>query len=100
MERFIGLLAFTWMVVEGAGSIQFIKKTLKVHPDNRSKYLVLQIITELLDCCLCFGFWVGLVYYWFTGHHSPILMACLVSVCSEIFGRMINLLFSRYLNQL
>jgi hypothetical protein len=97
--KFLGLLALTWLFVEGSQPVQFIKKLSGLHPDSPSKDLTRRVLTKLFNCALCSGFWIGLIYYAWTG--GPfILMACLVSICAEIFARILNLLFNRILNQL
>lgn len=92
--NFISLLCLTWLFVEGAASVQFIKQLAKVHPDHMGKDLTRQVLTKLFNCALCTGFWVGLFYY------QNFILACLVSVAAEIFARLINLLFDKYLNRL
>lgn len=86
---FIGLLAMVWLFVTGAESIDFIKEILKVHSATKTNNVVLKVISKLVNCCLCSGFWFGLVYY------QSFTMACLVSVSSEVFARLIN----RFLNK-
>lgn len=98
--KFLGLLCLTWMIVEGAGSIQFFKKLLRVHPANPAKDLTRQVITKLLNCCLCTGFWVGLFYYLFAGYDNYILAACLTSVGAELFARVWKFLTIKVFNQL
>lgn len=97
--KFLGLLALTWLIVEGAAPIQFIKSVLGVGADTKSKQWGRIVISKLLNCFLCTGFWVGFIYYLCVWHEAFILMACLVSVCAEIFGRLINWLFDSVLNQ-
>lgn len=98
--KFIGLLAFTWLFTQGAAPVQFIKKLLNIHRDSTPKDLTRQVIRELVNCSLCTGFWLGFIFYAITGHDYPILMGCLVSIAAEIFSRLINLIFSKFLNQI
>ena len=86
---FIGILACVWLFVTGADSVDFIKEIFKVHSGTKTNNVVLKVISKLVNCCLCSGFWIGLVYY-----HS-FEMACLVSVSSEVFSRLIK----RFLNK-
>lgn len=79
--EYLALLVFTWMFVTGAASVQFIKNVCGVGPDSKPKHVVLKVLKELFNCCLCSGFWVGIIFY------QSILMGCLVSFGSEVFHR-------------
>lgn len=92
--NFIGLLALIYMFVKGAAPIQFIKRLAKVHNDSEPKKLWLQLIQKLVNCSMCFGFWTGLVYYWFLGVDNYILMGCIVSLSAELFTRIIDHIFN------
>lgn len=99
--KFIGLLAFTWLFVEGAEPIQFIKKLFYVHPDNEGRDIFRQLLSRLFSCALCSGFWFGLIYYGFTlGWDTCLIMGSLVSVGAEVFARTLKLIFDKYLNKL
>lgn len=91
--KFIGLLALTWLFVEGSQPIQFLKKLVKVHPELLGKDLFRQVISKLLSCCLCSGWWIGLIYY------QNILLACVTSISAELFARVLNYLFNKVFNQ-
>lgn len=99
--KFIGLLAMTWLIVEGAEPIQFLKRVLKINSESTTTqtkwYRV--IIIKLLACELCTGFWVGFIYYFYSGYESFILLACITSIASELFARVINFLFDYLFNQ-
>lgn len=82
--NFIGLLCCVWLFVDGAASIDFIKEVLKVHKTTKTNNIVLKVISKLVNCCLCSGFWIGLVYY------QSFVMGCLVSVSSEVMSRLIS----------
>ena len=97
--KFVGLLAMTWLIVEGAEPVQFLKRVLGISVEPMPKKWGLIILAKILDCELCTGFWIGLIYYAFTGHEAFILMACLTSVASELFARVINFLFGFVFNQ-
>lgn len=97
--KFIGLLAMTWLIVEGAAPIQFIKRVLGITTEPMPKKWPLIIIAKLLACELCTGFWVGLIYYLYSGYEGYILLACITSVASELFARIINFLFDTVFNQ-
>jgi hypothetical protein len=97
--KFIGLLAMTWLIVEGAEPVQFIKRVLKISADPMPKHWAAIIIAKLLACELCTGFWVALIYYFFSGYEGVILLACITSVASELFARVINFLFNTVFNQ-
>lgn len=100
--KFIGLLCLTWLFTEGSAPIQFLKKIIKVNKEAETHKIPLwkQVTQALVNCSLCSGFWIGLVYYWATGHPNFILMACITSVGAELFARIINHIFSNYLNKL
>lgn len=82
--KFIGLLAFTWLFVKGADPVQFTKNLFDVGNDSQPKKQYLIIIQKFLNCALCSGFWIGLIYY------QDILLACLVSIASELFYRLLD----------
>lgn len=96
--KFLGLLSLTWLFTEGAGPVQFIKKLLEVHNLSEPRSLVKKVLRELVNCALCSGFWIGLIFYWF--YPNPLLMASVTSVAAELFARLINHVFSNYLNKL
>lgn len=81
---FIGILCAVWLFVEGAESIDFLKELLNVHKKTKSKKVVIKVLAKLLNCALCSGFWVGLIYY------QSFEMGCLVSVSSEVFKRLVE----------
>lgn len=97
---YIGLLACTWLFVTGASSLQFLKKLVKLDNESSVKSLTWSVIRELVNCAMCSGFWIGLVYYLLNGYHHYFLYACLVSVGAEIFARIVNLIFNSWLNKL
>lgn len=81
---FLGLCIASWLIVEGAEPIQWIKHYLKI--DDDAEYLndFQWFFKKLFNCFLCTGFWIGICFYW----SFPI--ACIVSLMSEIGGRLIN----------
>ena len=87
---FIGVLSCVWLFVTGAESIDFIKEVLKIHSATKTNNTVLKVISKLVNCCLCSGFWIGLVYY------QSFEMACLVSVSSEVFARLLNKFLTKW----
>jgi hypothetical protein len=92
--NFMGLLALTWLFVEGSAAVQFIKKLLNIHPESNSRSLIVQVIVKLVSCELCSGGWIGLIYY------QNLLLACVVSVAAELFARLLNHILNNYLNRL
>lgn len=84
--NYLGLLAMVWGIVTGFGSVQFVKEF--VYEKVNGKKWCWLLIKELFDCCLCLGFWVGLIYY------QSLPMACLFSVSSETFNRLMGFIFS------
>lgn len=87
--NFIGILSVTWLWTKGADSIQFLKNFIGIGNMNQPKKLWLQVIQKLVNCSMCSGFWIGLIYY------QSFLMACIVSISAEIFTRLLNLTFSK-----
>lgn len=87
--NFIGILSITWLWAKGADSIQFLKNFAGIGNMSQPKKLWLQITQKLVNCSMCSGFWIGLIYY-----HSFII-ACIVSISAEIFTRLLNLTFSK-----
>ncbi len=98
--KFLGLLALIWLFVKGAAPVQFIKKVFKVENDSKPSGITGKLVQKFVNCALCSGFWIGMGYYWLSGHPSFVLMACLVSVCAEIFARIIDFIFDKVLNSL
>lgn len=84
--NYLGLLAMVWGIVTGFGAAQFFKDYVFGMVNVNKWYWMLP--KELLSCCLCLGFWVGLVYY------QSIPMACLFSVSAETFNRFMGFIFS------
>lgn len=85
--KFIGLIFFTWLFTTGAAPIQFIKDSFNVGQDSEPKTLFGQVAQKLLNCDLCMGFWFGLIFY------QNIWYACIISITSEIWGRVWSKLF-------
>lgn len=98
--KFLGLLCATWLFTEGAGPIQFLKRLLEIRANDTPKSLFKQVVRELVNCALCSGFWIGLIFYSFSGYEHWILMACLTSVAAELFARTISYIFNNILNKL
>lgn len=82
--NFLGILCAVYLFTTGAQPIQDIKRYFKVSNDsaylNKYQYFLL----TLLNCSLCFGFYVGLFYY------QSILLAAIVSVSSELLTIFLN----------
>lgn len=79
--QFIGLCCFVYLLVE-AHPIQALKAKSGFTPDAKNK--VVSYLAMMCDCCLCLGFWVGLVFY------MDILTASIVSICSEFLYRKLS----------
>lgn len=71
--RFSGIICLVYLFVT-AQPIYWIKE----------KLFIKGVLRELLDCCMCSGFWIGLIFY------QDVLSACLVSVFSEGLYRVFN----------
>lgn len=82
--KFIGLICFTWLFTTGAAPIQFVKELFNVHIDSTAKDNTSKILTKLLNCDLCVGFWFGLIIY------QDIWIASILSLSCEIFSRILS----------
>ncbi len=85
--NYMGLLTLTWGIVKGFGAAQFLKGLVNIADESTPKKWYTMTLRELFNCCLCLGFWVGLIYY------QNILFACLVSIGSETFSRLISYIY-------
>ena len=81
--KFIGLICFTWLFTTGAAPIQFVKEFFNIHNESVAKDVIRKILTKLLNCDLCMGFWFGLIIY------QDIWIASILSLSCEIFGRIL-----------
>lgn len=68
-----GLACAGYLFAEAAQPVQYLKKLCRT---DRVGWL-----SQLLDCSLCSGFWIGLVYT------QNVLSACIVSVMAEVVSR-------------
>lgn len=84
MVEFIGLCCLVFLFAVGAEPIQDIKRMFDVADDSDYKNPYQYFILKLLNCSLCSGFWIGLIFY------QSWLMAGCVSIASEILTRIIN----------
>lgn len=82
--NFIGLIILVWLFVDGAAPVRFIKEQLNIHNDTKSTNTWILLLSKLINCAMCSGFWIGLVYYW------SFEMAAIVSLTSELFYRFIS----------
>jgi hypothetical protein len=82
--KLMGLLSLTWLFVEGAKPPQFLKSFLGIGNEQNPKDLTRLIFQALLNCCLCTGFWVGLIAY------QNLNMAGIFSISVEAFSRIIK----------
>lgn len=76
--NFLSLLCLTYLIAYGATPIELVKIYFNISNESYPTSNVIIFIRELVNCALCVGFWVGLLYY------QSILLACLVSICAEI----------------
>ena len=81
MVTYLGICALVFLFAVGAEPIQWIKSLVHVQEDAEYKNKVQYFFVKLLNCSLCVGFWVGLIFY-----HS-IILAGLVSIGSEFIAR-------------
>ena len=82
--KYLGLIVAIWLFVEGSQPVQFIKGLFDLGQEDDNKNVWKKTLQKLLNCSLCFGFWVGLAYY------QSIEFACLTSIGAEIFTRLWN----------
>ncbi len=85
--KFLGLLSLVWLFAEGAEPPQFFKRFLNIGNDSNPKDTLRLLFRALLNCCLCLGFWVGLIIY------KDLYMAGLVSIGSEGLSRLLKKIF-------
>ena len=83
INTFISLCCLVFLFAVGAEPIQDIKTKFSVGPLDEYMSPIQWFIAKLLNCSLCSGFWIGLIFY------QSILLACLVSVAAEILTRKI-----------
>ena len=88
--NFIGLVILTWLFVEGAAPIQWLKGVLKVNSATKTENIFLLIIMKLVNCAKCSGMWFGFFYYWNGSLINSFIMGAIVALCSELFHRHIN----------
>lgn len=82
--KFIGLIFFTWLFAEGSAPLQMLKELINLGEKSEPKNTWIMVLKEGVNCSKCSGFWIGLIYY------QDILLACIVSIASEIFSRIWN----------
>lgn len=79
--KYIGVICATWLFTTGSAPIEFIKEFFNVSEDSEPKDRLRKVISSLINCNLCSGFWIGLAVY------QNLWMACIISISAEIFGR-------------
>lgn len=90
--KFLGVIGAVLMVVQFADPIKWIKKHFGLDEDtDNEKKTVKQIFQKLLNCALCFGFWMGLAFY------QDFYWAVIIAFASEIAYRIIDKLFTTIL---
>lgn len=92
--KFLGLLAFTWLFVYGSAPIQFGKMLLGLTQESEIRNTWMKVLRKLVNCSLCSGFWIALLFYGLLGYNGFFLIACGFSICAEIFSRLVNLILS------
>lgn len=81
VTKFIGLICFTWLFTVGAAPVQFVKRLFEVSNKCEPKAVYKQVTQKLINCSMCMGFWIGLIFY------QDIWMACIISLTAEAFCR-------------
>ena len=82
--KLLGLLSLTWLFVEGSKPTQYIKSVLGIDNEAEPKDIYRLVAQGLFNCCLCTGFWVGLIAY------QNLYMAGIVSILSETLSRILK----------
>lgn len=82
--KIIGLASISFLIAKGAQPIQDIKSLLIISNDSEYKNKIQWFILQLVNCSLCTGFWIGLLFT------QSIIIAGIVSVVSELIDRKIS----------
>lgn len=80
----IGLACAAFLFASGAEPIQQIKAFFNLDNDAEFKNHIQYFFVKLLNCSLCSGFWIGIIFT-----HS-ILLASIISVLAEFITRQLN----------
>ena len=78
-----------WLFTTGSEPVTFIKKFFNIHNESTSRNVWTILVKKLVNCNLCSGFWIGLIYY------QNLLYASIVSISAEMFGRLYSFIISR-----
>jgi hypothetical protein len=83
MIELFGLAVICWMIAEGFEPLQVFKKIGPYDISDPSYWTGLMYwIVKFINCSLCCGFWIGLIYY------EDIFKAALTSVIAEGISRL------------
>lgn len=86
----IGLSCFTNIFIE-ATPMRILKEKTNLSEKKSTNTTIHNLIIELLDCALCLGFWVGVLYFSAcTSLIETIIYASIVSVLAEFINRKLN----------
>lgn len=77
----IAIACLSFLFAKGAEPIQWIKTLCKVDSDAAYINKVQWFFVKLLNCCLCSGFWIGLIIT------QSLYLACIISVLSELINK-------------
>lgn len=80
---FIELIFASYLFVV-AEPIEYIRKFLTLSTTQKTGNSIHDLLISLVNCVLCSGFWIGLIYY------NSILHAAAVSICAETFCILFN----------
>lgn len=83
MINFLGLISLVYLFVESDIS-NSVKELFQISNDSSYINKYQWFILKLVNCCMCSGFWFGLIYY------HDILLAALTSISAEILYLMIE----------
>lgn len=86
----LGLCCLTNLLIV-ASPIAAIKDKFGLLNKEDSYSIYRNLAIELLNCALCLGFWVGVIYFCFYSKtENGILYAAIVSVMSEFINRKLS----------
>ena len=73
----IGLACLSFLFAVGAEPIQWIKEIFCVGPEDKYYNKIQWVILKLINCSLCSGFWIGLIFT------QSIILAGIISILAE-----------------
>lgn len=84
---FLAALCCTYLLVS-AYPINVLKEFFTVDLATRPLNKAHGMLITFFNCAMCLGFWVGL--YWYRNETSPLEMAFITSIASELFYSLVK----------